>query len=97
MAQVHRMMGHNAEAWSIYRCLLNEYFDVPDEDDYDAFSEIATELPFMKSESAIKVWYPNIFDYLEYVYTRCQETPADKLTFNDILIQRYRSLGHAYW
>ena len=97
MAQVNRMMGNNAEAWSIYRQLLNEYIKFPDQDDFNVFSEIATEMPHVETEKSMEIWYPNIFGYLEYVYTRYQETPEEKDSFRDELLQRYRALGHAYW
>ena len=97
MAQVNRMMDQYALAWSIYRDLLNECLDVPEKDEYNVFSEIATDMPYVESESAMEVWYPNVFGYLEYVNAQCREAPADKLLFKDALLQRYRTLGHAYW
>ncbi|CAF3334416.1 unnamed protein product, partial [Rotaria sp. Silwood2] len=91
------MIGNHNQAWSIYRQLSDEYFDIPDNDTYHVFEEIATGIPYIESEKAMEVWYPNIFDYLEYVCVRCQETPTDKSHFKNVLTQIYSSLGHAYW
>lgn len=96
MAQTNRMMGNNAEAWSIYRQLLNEYIEYPDKDNFNVFFEIATDMPDVETEKSMEIWYPNIFNYIEYVYARCKET-LEKDSFRDELIERYRALGHAYW
>lgn len=53
-------------------------------------------MPGVESETAMEVWCPNMFDYLEYIRTQCEETPADKPRFTVELIERYRALGHAY-
>ncbi len=91
------MMGLHAEAWSIYRELLNEYVKLPDEDTFNIFSEIATDMPFVETEKSMEIWYPNVFSYLEYVYGQCQQIPEDKVLFKCELLERYRHLGHAYW
>jgi tetratricopeptide (TPR) repeat protein len=97
MAQINRMMGNNAEAWSIYRQLLNEYIEYPNNDHFYVFSEIATDMPHVETEKSMEIWYLNIFNYLEYVYARYQERSDEKDLFRDELIDRYRTLGRAYW
>lgn len=90
-------MGLNAQTWSIYRELLNEYVKFPDEDNFNVFSDIATDMPFVETEKSMEIWYPNILSYLEYVYTQCQEIPEDKVLFRCELKERYQALGRAYW
>ncbi|CAF1308912.1 unnamed protein product [Adineta ricciae] len=97
IAQVNRMIGQYARTWSIYQELLDECIQSPDKDNFNIFSQIATDIPDVESEHAMEIWYPNIFNYLEYVYTQCQEKAESKPLFNDELRIRYRALGHAYW
>ncbi|UJR06970.1 hypothetical protein I4U23_011258 [Adineta vaga] len=97
IAQVYRMMGQYAQTWSIYRELLDECFDGPDKDNFDIFTHIATDLPYIESERAMEIWYPNVFNYLEYIYVHCQERSIDMALFRSALMERYRALGHAYW
>jgi hypothetical protein len=54
-----------------------------------------SNMPYVETGNAMEIWYPNVFNYLEYVYARCHETPEEKSLFTYELIERYRALGHA--
>ena len=91
------MMGRYAQTWSIYRELLNDSIQLPDQDTFNIFSEIATDMPYVETEKSMEIWYPTVFHYLEYVYARYQEIAEEKDSFRRVLTDRYQSLGHAYW
>ena len=77
--------------------LNEEYVKCPDEDNFNIFCEIATDMPSVENEKAMEIWYPNVFSYLEYVYAQCQDVSDDRNLFKCELAERYRALGHAYW
>ena len=53
---------------SIYRQLLTEYIEYPVKDNFNVFYEIATDMPHVETEKSMEIWYPNMFNYIEYIY-----------------------------